>query len=51
MKLLVDVNLSPGWVQELSDGGHSAAHWSDCGDPRATDAVILDWRAAMDGSS
>ena len=38
MKLLVDMNLSPFWVEFLRGAGWEAAHWSHLGDPRAADA-------------
>jgi predicted nuclease of predicted toxin-antitoxin system len=40
MRLLVDMNLTPRWVQVLSDAGHEALHWSAAGDPGASDAHI-----------
>src|SRR5262245_20489591 len=43
MKLLVDMNLSPEWVEVFERHGWSAAHWSVIGDPRATDRTILEW--------
>jgi len=43
MKILVDMNLSPDWVTALTNHGISAVHWSTVGDPRAEDAVIMDW--------
>ena len=45
-KLLVDMNLSPGWVPVLQQHGWQAVHWSFVGDPRASDRVIMDWAAA-----
>ena len=45
-KLLIDMNLSPEWVQTLLAQGWEAAHWSTVGDPRATDREIMDWAAA-----
>jgi hypothetical protein len=41
--ILIDMNLSPDWVDELSKHGWAAAHWSAIGDPRATDREIMDW--------
>lgn len=41
MKILVDMNLSPSWVEFLSDHGIQAVHWSDIGAPDAADAEIL----------
>ena len=40
MRLLVDMNLTPRWVQELEGAGHEALHWSEAGDPAAPDAEI-----------
>ncbi len=46
LKILVDMNLSPGWVVPLSEAGIDAVHWSDVGDPRAADAEIMRWAVA-----
>ena len=43
LKLLVDMNLTPEWVPALRKHGWEAAHWSDVGDPRASDKEIMDW--------
>ena len=43
MKLLVDMNLSPGWVDLIQQGGWEAVHWVSVGNPRATDKTIMDW--------
>ena len=43
MKLLIDMNLSPDWVEIFEQHGWQAVHWSTLGDPRATDNVIMDW--------
>jgi predicted nuclease of predicted toxin-antitoxin system len=40
MRLLVDMNLTPRWVQELVRAGHEGLHWSEAGDPTASDAEI-----------
>ena len=40
------MNLSPGWVPTLQNHGWEAVHWSDIGDPRASDRDIMDWAAA-----
>jgi predicted nuclease of predicted toxin-antitoxin system len=40
MLLLVDMNLTPRWVQLLHDAGHEAVHWSSVGDPQAPDREI-----------
>ncbi len=41
MKLLIDMNLSPTWVEALQTMGFEAIHWSSVGDPRAPDREIL----------
>jgi predicted nuclease of predicted toxin-antitoxin system len=43
MKLLIDMNLSPQWCGVLRRHGHSCTHWSEVGDPRASDATIMQW--------
>lgn len=47
MKLLIDMNLSPEWVGVLHRRGIASVHWSTIGDPRAADAVIMDWARAL----
>lgn len=49
MKILVDMNLSPLWVQFLVERGIEATHWSAIGKPNAPDSQILDY-AASNGS-
>ena len=41
MKLLVDMNLSPGWVDRLARHGFEAVHWSTIGAAIAPDVDIL----------
>jgi predicted nuclease of predicted toxin-antitoxin system len=43
MKILVDMNLSPGWCATLAKHGWEACHWSSVGDPCAHDRVLMDW--------
>ena len=43
MKVLIDMNLSPSWVQALEDRGFQARHWSSVGDGDAPDTVVLGW--------
>jgi predicted nuclease of predicted toxin-antitoxin system len=43
VKILVDMNLSPSWVDALEAEGIPATHWSSIGDGRASDVVILTW--------
>lgn len=41
MKLLIDMNLSPSWVEALASAGFEATHWSDIGAASAPDGEIL----------
>jgi len=43
VQLVIDMNLSPDWVNTLAGHGWPAIHWSTVGDPTADDAVIMDW--------
>lgn len=43
MKIVVDMNLSPDWCEVLRAEGWDARHWSEVGDPRAPDDVIMAW--------
>lgn len=43
MKILIDMNLSPTWVSLFQEQGWSAVHWSDVGDPRASDKSLMIW--------
>ena len=43
MKLLVDMNLSPSWIDRLTRHGFEAVHWSTVGSRTATDDEILAW--------
>ena len=44
--LIIDMNLSVEWVDELAAHGWSAVHWSTVGDPRADDSEIMAWAVA-----
>ena len=43
IKLVVDMNLSPDWATYLAANGFGAIHWSAVGNPRATDAQVMNW--------
>ena len=43
MRLLIDMNLSPDWVEAFEREGWPAVHWSTVGDHRAPDRDIMDW--------
>lgn len=48
MKLLIDMNLSPRWVEALAREGWEAVHWSTVGSADARDREIMRW-AVDDG--
>lgn len=48
MRFLIDMNLSPEWVDVFRRHGWEARHWSDGHDPRATDAHIMAWARSND---
>ena len=48
MKLLVDMNLSPRWVDTLSSAGIAAAHWSTLGANNAPDSEIMIYASSND---
>ena len=48
MKILIDMNLSPLWVQFLVGHGVDAVHWSAIGEASAPDSQILDYAAEND---
>ncbi len=41
MKLLLDMNLSPRWIETFSDAGIEAVHWSEVGMKSAPDSEIM----------
>lgn len=43
LKLLVDLNLTPAWAGFLREHGIEATHWSEVGDLRAPDSLIMQW--------
>jgi predicted nuclease of predicted toxin-antitoxin system len=48
LKILVDMNLSPIWVQALEDQGWPSLHWSSAGAASAPDAEIMAWARERD---
>lgn len=48
MKLVIDMNLPPSWVEFLSEHGTEAVHWSSVGDIRAADSEIMAWALEND---
>jgi predicted nuclease of predicted toxin-antitoxin system len=43
MKIVIDMNLSPKWVEVLQLEGYECVHWSEVGPPNAPDREILLW--------
>jgi predicted nuclease of predicted toxin-antitoxin system len=43
IKILIDMNLSPEWVNVFKLHNLSAIQWSEIGDPKADDYTILTW--------
>src|SRR5438105_2170482 len=43
MKLLIDMNLSPLWVEFLARSGFDSIHWSSVGQASAPDTEIMDY--------
>ncbi len=48
MKLLVDMNLSPQWVDRLADEGIAAIHWAAVGKHDAPDAELMAYAVEQD---
>ena len=48
MKFLVDMNLSPRWIELLTNAGVPAVHWSTVGANNAPDAQIMAYATAND---
>jgi len=43
MKILIDMNLPPRWVQVFAKAAWEALHWSQVGAPTASDREIMVW--------
>jgi predicted nuclease of predicted toxin-antitoxin system len=41
MRLLIDMNLSPRWVETFNESGIEAVHWSTLGAFNAPDTAIM----------
>jgi predicted nuclease of predicted toxin-antitoxin system len=48
MKILIDMNLSPRWVDFLASAGFVAVHWSQVGPANARDDELTRWAAEHD---
>ena len=45
IRFLIDMNLSPRWVEFLTIEGYQAVHWSSIGSPYAEDHEIMSYAA------
>ncbi|MFA5370997.1 MAG: DUF5615 family PIN-like protein [Sideroxydans sp.] len=43
LRLLVDMNLSPSWVEVLREAGFEAEHWYRIGAANAPDSELFAW--------
>lgn len=43
MKILIDMNLTPAWVEYFAKHQIEGAHWSTVGNPKARDTEIMDF--------
>jgi predicted nuclease of predicted toxin-antitoxin system len=41
MKILIDMNLSPDWVEVFTAAKIESIHWLSVGDPAAKDTVLM----------
>lgn len=48
IRVVIDMNLGPPWIDTLSRAGIDAVHWSNVGAMTAPDAVIFAWATAND---
>lgn len=48
MNILLDMNLSPDWVEILQSAGFPTRHWSEVGEITAPDHVIMSWALVHD---
>jgi predicted nuclease of predicted toxin-antitoxin system len=48
MRILIDMNLTPRWVECLNSAGHEAQHWSSLGSVSAKDREICEYARTHD---
>lgn len=46
MKILLDMNISPRWVEYLQANDVEAVHWLECGAPDAPDCDLMEYARA-----
>ncbi len=49
MRFIIDMNLSPRWVDVLNGAGFTAVHWSSVGAGDAADSAIMASAVARGG--
>jgi predicted nuclease of predicted toxin-antitoxin system len=47
VKILIDMNLTPAWIECFAEHQIQSAHWSSLGDPKALDPEIMDFARSM----
>ena len=48
MRILIDMNLSPQWIEFLTRHSHTPAHWKNIGPENAPDSELMSWAKAND---
>jgi predicted nuclease of predicted toxin-antitoxin system len=48
MRFLIDMNLTPRWVQRLREAGHECHHWSEIGPGETPDTEICEYARKHD---
>lgn len=48
MRIVIDMNRSPAWVEVMKGAGLDAIHWSQIGEADAADIEIFEWAATRD---
>ncbi len=43
MRILVDMNLPPHWVEVFQQEGYTSTHWSSVGSGEASDRELMQW--------
>ncbi len=43
LRILIDMNLSPEWIETLAQANLQAVHWSTVGKPGTPDIAIMQW--------
>ena len=43
IRFVIDMNLSPEWVDVFQSEGYTVFHWKDIGNVKAPDSKIMEW--------